>query len=325
MNRNMFLPFYQILILWLIMWIVSSCDHKELCYDHSHGTSLQLVFDWSKTPEAQPQGMCAFFYPDDPEGQVIRYDFTGRDGGVIIVPEGNYQVIAYNNDTEAAQFRGWGTLSTHEAFTREGSVLEPVLGSGNYSAPRAPGSENQPVVIQPDMVWSVTSYHVTVTADTRVIKLYPEPRVCVYTYEIRHVNNLRYVSQCCASLSGLSPTLWMADDIPGQEQATIPFEAFSDGEATISGEFLTFGYDTHETRENRLLLYVWLSDGQKLCYGTESERFEVSKQIRQAPNRRHVHIIVDGLDLPAPTDNPDGFDPSVDDWSVENQDVARGH
>lgn len=230
-------------------------------------------------------------------------------------------MIAYNNDTEATQFRGWNNLSTHEAFTREGNVLEPILGSGAYSAPRAEGSEDEPVVIEPDMVWSATRYEVTVTADTRVIVLRPAPRVCTYTYEIRNVNNLRYVSQCCASLSGLSPTLLMADDIPGYTWATLPFEATMDGVSTISGRFLTFGYDPSEMRKNRLLLYVWLNDGQKLCYGTESARFEVSEQIRRAPDRRNVHIIIDGLDLPTPTGDTHDFDPWVDDWNVENQDV----
>ncbi|MCC8036949.1 MAG: DUF5119 domain-containing protein [Bacteroidales bacterium] len=322
MNRNTLLQIPLMLLLLLLLLLYSSCDHKELCYDHVHGTKIQLEYDWSAAPEAQPRGMCAFFYPDEPEGEVLRYDFTGRDGGEITVPVGSYQVIAYNNDTEATQFQGWGSLSTHEAFTREGNVLEPVLGSGVYQAPRATGSENEPVVIQPDMVWSATRCHVTVTADTRVIVLRPEVRVCTYSYEIRHVSNLAYISQCCASLSGLSPTLWMADDIPGDGQATIPFEAISDGESTITGEFLTFGYDTHYRRENRFLLYVWLSDGQKLCYGTESARFEVSEQIRQAPDPRHVHIIIDGLELPTPSGNANGYAPSVDDWSVENQDVV---
>ena len=38
--------------------------------------------------------------------------------------------------------------------------------------------------------------------------------------------------------------------------------------------------------------------------------------VDNAPDQRHVHIIIDGLDLPEPIENGSGFDPSVDDWEV---------
>lgn len=309
MNRSVLLLF--------ITLTLASCNHKDLCDDHPHTQSVKIIFDWEKSPEANPRGMCVWFYRQD--GAPLRYDFSGREGGDILLPMGSYQVIAYNNDTEAVMMRGENAWSTHEAFTREGDVLEPVLGSGFRSD--APRAEGERVVMPPDMLWGASVVTVVVDSGTHEIVLCPESAVCHYTCEIRNVSNLKYISHMCASLSGLSPSLMMSTATSTDERVTIPFATIHDGNATIRGEFLTFGCNTAGSRSNRLLLYVWLRDGRKLCYGSESERFEVSDQILRAPDRRNVHIIIDGLDMPAPIENGDGFDPSVDDWDIVNQDI----
>ena len=69
-----------------------------------------------------------------------------------------------------------------------------------------------------------------------------------------------------------------------------------------------------------MLLYVWMDDGSKYCYGTESGRFNVTDQVHSASDRKHVHIIIDGLDLPQPIGG-DNIDPSVDDWQEVNEDI----
>ena len=59
---------------------------------------------------------------------------------------------------------------------------------------------------------------------------------------------------------------------------------------------------------------------KKYCY-KDSERLDVTDQVHSAPDKRHVHIIIDGLDLPEPIENGSGFDPSVDDWEVVETDI----
>ena len=45
----------------------------------------------------------------------------------------------------------------------------------------------------------------------------------------------------------------------------------------------------------------------------------MTDQVHKAPDRKHVHIIIDNAGFPEPLPNEDGFDVEVDDWvEVEN-------
>ena len=136
--------------------ILASCTHKELCYHHPHQARIKVEYNWQNAPDANPLGMCVFFYPVD-GGNVRRADFKGTTGGYIELTTGKYNVITFNNDTEGVMFGNQGSFENHSAYTREGDLFEPVLGSAANSAPRAKGEEDQRVTITPDMLWGCTS------------------------------------------------------------------------------------------------------------------------------------------------------------------------
>lgn len=69
-----------------MLCLLTSCEHKELCLDHSHREKLRLVFDWRDAPDADPVGMVVFFYPENPDGDVVRVDFDNIRGGEIEPP-----------------------------------------------------------------------------------------------------------------------------------------------------------------------------------------------------------------------------------------------
>ena len=329
--------FIRLLSLLCLLPILTACEHKELCYQHPHVGHIRVEFDWMYAPEANPAGMCVLFYPVG-GGEPIRYDFRGTTGGEVQLRSGSYLVMCYNNDTEAVLFSGTNNFFTHTLYTRVGNVLEPIYGNGANYAPRA---DDEPVVICPDQMWGSVAtemevgdfgvrYHshrldgratvveVPITEE-QVIVLYPHELTCTYTYEVRNVSNLKHVSQMCASLSGMAGRLTVADESLSAESVTLPFEAKSDGNSTIYGQFYTFGRNLDNPERNRLLLYIILDNGDKFLYGSDADRFDVTDQVISAPDRRHVHIIVDGLDLPQPIENGHGFSPSVDDWQVVNE------
>ncbi len=320
-------------IAWLcLLPLLSGCEHKELCYQHPHVGHIRVVFDWRYAPDASPAGMCVLFYPVG-GGEPVRYDFRGTDGGEVQLRSGNYLVMCYNNDTEAVLFGGTDNFFDYSFYTRTGNVLEPIYGNAANYAPR---TDDERVVICPDQMWGAIATEVEVgdfgvrylshhdggratpievpITDEQVIVLYPHELTCTYTYEVRNVSNLKHVSQMCASLSGMSGRLTMCNEMLDAESVTLPFEAFSDGNSTIYGKFYTFGRSTDNPERNRLLLYIILDDGGKFLYGSDADRFDVTDQVLSAPDRRHVHLIVDGLDLPQPIENGHGFNPSVDDW-----------
>ena len=324
---------------------VAGCEHKDLCYLHPHKAEVHVVFDWAYAPEAEEQqeveGMCLWFYPVDGEGkqagEPLRYDLAGMKGGRIDLPVGRYNVLYYNNDYETVQFRNVEAFWQQECYTRESHPLEPIYGNTANYAPRAKESEGETVVSTPEMMWGDNAMHLevtqsglgywfvrdgeteptTITSDEMRFTLMPHEQVCSYSYEIRNVENLGHVSQMCATLSGMAGSVFCAAEALTEENVTLPFGARADGASTIRGEFGTFGHHGDNDERHKLLLYVWMSDGSKWYY-----TFDVTEQVDNAPDRRHVHIVIDGLELPQPIGNGSGFHPEVDDWETVEEDIV---
>lgn len=299
-----------------ILLLFPCCVHKELCWDHPHTMSVKVEFDWRDAPGADPDGMCVYFYPVG-GGSGYRFDFKGTEGGEVNLTVGEYLVLCYNNDTEAVQFYNTDDFATHGCFTREGNPLEPMYGNAaSYSVPKADGAEDERVVICPDMLWGSSDTEVEIVDKAEnVVTLYPHEMVCTYTYEVRNVKNLEHLQQMSGTLSGMSGMLTFSSEELDDECVTIPFASHSDGVSLVTGEFYTFGHHPDNVEPHRMVFYAVMDDGKKYCF-KGAENLDVTSQIHEAPDQRHVHIIIDGLDLPQPIEGGSGFDPSIDDWEV---------
>lgn len=317
--------------------LFAGCNHKDLCYHHPHSANVRVEFDWSNAPEANPEGMSVWFYSKT-YGNVQRFDFAGREGGTVEILVGEYEVLCFNNDTEAVLFRGSDAYNQHEAYTRKGDILESLYGNsgGQSRAPRAEGTEAQDVVISPDELWGsgvtnvvVTDYGLSYTcspytgdgqaasveSEEYVITLCPEERYCIYTYEIRDIENLEHAVQMCGTISGMANSAYIADGSLGRDPVIIPF-ASNIGEEDVTGRFLTFGHHEENVEPHKFVLYVWMKDGSKWYY-----TFDVTDQVHNAPNKRRVHIVIDNLELPTPIGGGEGFDITVDDWINEDVEI----
>lgn len=315
-----------------------SCTHKELCLSHPHTRTISVAFDWIDAPDASPRGMCVYFYPLD-GGPGERFDLPGTDGGEVKVRVGKYRVLAYNNDTEAVQFFGTDDFDRHGAFTRDGHVLEPIYGSALNWTPKSESGEER-VVICPDMMWGCTSEYVEINEegivsicrpktrhtetepadDARTLTLYPHELTCTYTVEVRNVTNLKHLSQICGNISGMSGAFSFASESLSDEPVTLPFSADKSGTSSVTGRFHTFGPTPDLLKPHKMSFYVVMDDGQKYVY-QDTPALDVTQQVHSAPDPRHVHIIIDGLPLPTPIENGNGFRPSVDDWEDIKEDI----
>ena len=59
----------------------------------------------------------------------------------------------------------------------------------------------------------------------------------------------------------------------------------------MTGKFYTFGHHEENARPHKMMFYVWYSNKEKF-YTT----FDVTDQVHKAPDRKHVHIIIDNAD-----------------------------
>lgn len=312
---------FAILSALLALLCLSSCTHKRLCMEHPHLKPLNLVFDWRNAPAADPDGMCVFFY--NPDGTLVkRVDFNNIQGGQITLPVGVYRAVCYNNDTERVYFGYTDSYPLHSIFSPVADIFSPLgLTSKAGSVPRADSEER--VVSCPDMIWGCSAQDIVVPEgdENRVIVLYPRPLVRHYTLTVRNCEGLKYAGQMCGSLYGMSPGIWMATETCFEDNATIPYECYKKDDTTIEAKFLTFGQNEAVCNPHRVVLYIWMSDGKIRCYGLDSDKFDLTDQVHNAPDPYDVYLEIDGLDLPTPITNGSGIAPSVDDWVEVEGDI----
>ena len=109
-----------LLICLAIAWVLlSACEHKELCYDHPHFSTIRVDFDWSQIDkEEMPEGMRVVFYPTD-GGDSWIFDFPEGKGQTIELPQKEYQAVCYNYDTRGIDWTGQDSYRELTAETRK--------------------------------------------------------------------------------------------------------------------------------------------------------------------------------------------------------------
>jgi hypothetical protein len=301
----------------LIALLATSCEHKELCYSHPHVARVRVVFDWRYAPNADPVTMSAYFFPKD-GGEPLRFDFSDREGGVIEIASGAYDIIGVNAETNITTEDG-GPLSfeSMELYAPESSSY--TTGLGNYAnlALGVDDASDQRSAEPLDNVWSDQSRNDKIldTDEEQVITLYPEDPLCNYTVTIEDGANLQadYGVVLMGLLTNMSGGFRPGPEELNEEMCTIPFELTANAEGTgAEGYFRTFGHEMSIESQHDLILLVHLGDGSIASYTCDSEN--VTTQVHTAPDQRNVHIIIRGLKLPEPLNDNGLFNVTVDDW-----------
>lgn len=320
---------YYILPLTLV---ACKAELRDLCYDHSHISNLQVGFDWQEVPEMNPKGMTVLFYDTKQDYQEPeRYDFAGTEGGTARLLTGSYRALAYNYDTETILYRGSESLSTLEAYTRnssveEGTQLAPF--TRGQSMPRAVGSENEPVILEPDELCGAVSDGFALNIDeTAQVLIKPEFRTKEVVITITNVPNLQYTSQFGGALSGLAPSVNMATGHLGEGSATESFACYAVDATTLQMKFRIFGhcpdYEEGVLNSHLLTIYAILADGSKWYYTADVSKQMHKEQPTPGPEGEdEIDVDIDGLPIPKPIVNGGGFQPTIDGWQGVEIDVG---
>lgn len=301
--------------LWVVLaalaLLTQSCEHKDLCYRNEHHTELEIKFDWSNAPDAQPRTMVVQLFRMD-GSHYQRREFSSREGGKISIESGEYKVLFHNGEMESVTERG-NSFDNYQLVTDPQSLLEP-MGRGDLSTPPLPeGAEEQPVRSVPACVWGGKCDYLQVQENVpgQILTLTPEAVTAEYTVEVRNVENMTDLIDFSAALSGMSEG-WSpaADQQPDSstdesgESVVMPFELqrYTD-KKMLMAHFASFGHCPNgEEGKHTLTIYT---SNQKYFHN------DVTEQLHAAPDPTHIHIVIDGLKIPS---GDGGMNPDISGW-----------
>ncbi len=298
---------------------LSSCHHKDLEYA-TPVADVVVVFDWRDAPDADPSSMGLYLYNTD-DNSSLRYIFDNKNGGPLHAPLGQYSALCINSDnTDWARVTDTDDIDGFEILTHDVSMLTGQ-SLQTYALPRAAGTETERMVATPGMLWGsrLDNIDLIYHEGTTTVTLYPEELICRYTVTVLDVENLEYArgASIDATLSGMAQGYMLGLMRPSDTAVTMPFSlaAPKSGES-LNASFLTFGVTPTRSLSHILTIYVILADGTKWYY-----TFDVTDQVNEAPDPRHVDIIVRGISLPTPISGGSGFIPDVNDWQAVDVDL----
>ncbi len=311
------------------LFLLTSCnaDLRELCYDHRHEANVSVAFNWLSAPTMTPQGMTVLFYNSQLASQEPeRYDFPGMQGGTAKLAASSYRAMCYNYDTETILYRNRANVNTLEAYTRQSSIEEGTqmsMATRGYDMPRAAGTEDEPVILEPDALCGGPSGEFDLaTNDAQTVFISPTMHTKEVVITITNVPNLQYTYQFGAALSGLAPSVFMATGVVGEGCATQAFTGYVADATTLVFRFNIFGHCPNPEHINSHLftVYAILADGSKWYY-TE----DITAQMHdasQGPDAEEIIVNLDDLPIPKPIVNGGGFQPTIDGWQGVEIDVG---
>lgn len=301
-----------------LLFGASSCRHKDLSYEQNRNSRLNVIFDWNKAPDANPASMAFYLYSSENGDNPIRYIFQDNTGGYITTISGNYHALCLNADlTDWAVISGEPEIDEYEISTLDAESLG-VTGFPAAAIPRAPKAETERMAKTPGMLWAdrLNDIYLPASYDTKTITMTPVEKICHYTVDVYDSGDISlYKNGIDATLSGMAEGYNIGTDKGSAATVTHPFILKPlTSENSLHSEFLTFG-DAASQPEHNVSLYM--IDGKGGAY---NYNVDVTDQIRNARDPRHVHIIIRGVDLPDPGDGgtPMGLLPDVNDWETVN-------
>lgn len=306
-NSNLGGSFFSALLTSLFVMSLVSCEHKEL--DFTGVADLSVEFIWDNLPDANPSSMMLAAFAQG--SQPVQKHLSGKNGGYIMLPEGNYSLIAYNSDTESFFTRGldWENFEICANPTELYSTSRMFVGTRRV--PRGTGTDDQEVIEEPDQLWTSATSGISVTGTVgRLAKMPMKSATVELNFTIKNVKNLEYINDVLATISGMSGSWLPAQHQCSEPLCIIPFELSAHG-SSLSGKVRTFGYRQDEDVEHLLVIYTEMTDGSRLYY-----TFNVTETMQEASldGNETIQVELDELPLPRPISNGTGLHPDVMDW-----------
>lgn len=296
MNRR------RLLLIFISAFLLCSCQHKELCFDHTHKVDFEVRFDWTDYPDAAPRTMVLQIFRPDGSWYTTE-EFISREGGTLRIEAGEYKFLFHNGTMSSLVERG-NNYYEYELTTKSQSLLAPMGKADSQNVPRPEESADEPVIDVLEEVWggSLAGIQILRGVEGQSVTLRPVEATSEYTVEVREVKNMRDDLDVSAALTGMAQSWRISDNSLSDMTATIPFGMSRKDETTLEAHFVTFGDAPDHTGKHMLSIYTSQKD---------YHHFDVTDQIHNAPDRRRVTLVMEGLEL---KEEGSGMSPDISGW-----------
>lgn len=317
--------------------LLSSCDMRELCYDHNehaykYQVDIRAEYEQEWQYPSKPSKDWAEIWPDTfsvsysdlipalPAGlRVMIYDSIyndkqniNRNGGLVYLTENEKSILLYNNDTETIIFENLEDKQDASVTTR--SVSRGLYQGNSYSPMKDVNGKTEPEVLFVSYIPSYVPVH-SIIAPSLDVLLKP----VVYTYYIRYEfeYGLQHVALARGALAGMAGSVNLQTQVARDDLATVMFDA-KKRSFGVDAHVRSFGLPNDMTRVQSQLngeyacalnLDVALENGF-----IKSFEFDVTDQIIAQP--KGGVIVVKGLRIEdeEAQNQGNGFDVDVDNW-----------
>lgn len=301
--------------------LATGCFRRDVYPDHT-GVRLELDIDTSfvnshVTPDDIPEHMVASFY-DVRTGKLAATDFVEPDGGFLHLSPGQYDMLVYNYSGRAvrvqspAVYRGAEaytlpvskSIAKSFAWTKDGSKSVPDPGTYTYTPDYffvASGRVDVPVSMDGDRVF--------------VIPATAESLVETWDISLGPVENIQYVDEVSAAISGMVRSRMLWDGSRSEEDVVMVFDMVPDVRSGMfRARFNTFGRNAY-SEARFYVLSVNVKDSSDKDYHFE---YDVSDLFRD--NAAQSIVIRDTIEV-RPATGGGGIVPEVGNWDDVHRDI----
>lgn len=311
------------LIIFLISSIFSGCNHREFLYESpSRRVSVEVEFEWSLDPEANPKEMSVYFYRiGSTSNKPISYYLSGKNGGTITLSPGVYAAICHNNDSDRHGFIGM------ESFEGFGLHLNDDVSPGYFNSNsiyKNFGEERLAHAPDPMWVGSIELLEIKPAnevhgAQSQTVRFEMHPIVAHYRFYINNPVNFNKSFSVTATISGMAGTVHPSKGMTGEETVTHLLEMIPTNDGNLYGELLTFGHcggnpiktrvEEEDKEKHILTIQAVMNDGKRW-----TSVHDVTPQIHHSSSPDCI-VRLDSVAFPKPAGNEGGFHPTVGGWT----------
>lgn len=300
------------------------CQHKELLYNAVCTSDIVVRFIWKETSGVDIRSMYLYCYPID-GGHPYIFDLAGKEGGVISLPEGTYEFIAYNSDTETVRARKEDKSTSLCLYTHPSELM-----GGGYigSLPDASLLPKTDIKMAPEKIFLGSRQDKVRAGEENTIEMTPKRIGYTIHVSLQNIDHPERIDATRMLLFNVYST-YAPNETQRSEASSvaIPFDAFlrdvsersrSDKpeRKALKGEVNVMDYE--KDVEMKLFLYLLLKDGiwHRVDIGITPD------MITKDPNGVDVYINDENvLKVPELKSNQGGMQVTVDDYDEVNQDV----